>query len=161
MGRSGCRNPAVIVVNREGNDLGLLIGSQTAEIHRLAVLERLGPEDGRLLRVGQRARLHEAFARVGIHDRACVQKWRRDGGMLHHVVDASEFVVVRDGFGDPQQGGALRKAQAARHLESGHGQGGGHLSLNCIMGSARFPHNRPLHVRRLAMKRHTIFALGF
>ena len=39
-------------------DLGLLIASQTAEIHGLAVLERLWPEDGRLLRTYRAGKAH-------------------------------------------------------------------------------------------------------
>ena len=82
---------------------------------RLALQQRLRPEDGRLLRIGHGARLHEALTRVGVHDGSWVQKRRRDRRMLHHVVNASKCVLVGDLLPHREHSRFLRHPNGAPH----------------------------------------------
>lgn len=104
-GRGSSGNPAVRFVDAIGDDVGVGVIGEMAEIDGVALaIEGAGPEGGRFFWVRHWATLSEPLASVAVDEGGFVEERGTDGGMLDAVVSAAEFIFVRDGFADECDG---------------------------------------------------------
>src|SRR5258706_4480615 len=81
--------------------------------------------------------------------------------MLDHVVNAAQFVSVRNRFGDPKYGGGHRETNRPAHFQACNRKRGSHRRDDVAVLSFGWLELAPPDACSLAMKRHSITKLSF
>lgn len=99
---------------------------------------------------------------IAVEHHALVEERRFDVAVLHDVVDTPELAVVREGFLDAEDRGAVEEGDAALHAHSRERERAGHLGANLAVDTSRSETDVPEDLRGSAVEVHAVghFVLG-